>query len=198
MNKQELREYIRNQKRQYTSEELRVLSLSIMDRLMEHPRIQSAQTLLMYHSLPDEVDTHDALDQLLSKGKTVFLPVVVADGLMELQEYHGRHALRQGAFHIMEPSTSHLLPLTYNLLPKNRLSPSGEPEGVSLDLAVIPGMAFDSQGNRLGRGKGYYDRFLASLASRSSAPYTIGLCFPFQKVERIPTTPYDIPVDEVL
>lgn len=193
MNKQELREYIRSQKRQYTSEELRVLSLSIMDRLMEHPRIQSAQTLLMYHSLPDEVDTHDALDQLLSKGKTVFLPVVVADGLMELQEYHGRHALRQGAFHIMEPLTS-----------KTGTS-SSQQEGNQrelppIDTAVIPGIAFDSQGNRLGRGKGYYDRFLASLASRSSAlvPYTIGLCFPFQKVEQIPTTPYDIPVDEVL
>ncbi|MBQ7471069.1 MAG: 5-formyltetrahydrofolate cyclo-ligase [Prevotella sp.] len=214
MDKRELRNYIRQQKRQYTSEELRVLSLPIINRLLEHPRIQSAQTILMYHSLPDEVYTHDALDQLVAEGKSVYLPVVVADGLMDIQEYHGRNDLQQGAFHIMEPSTPHFEPQTPNLEPRtSNLSPLGESEGASLDVAVIPGMAFDKDGNRLGRGKGYYDRFLSSLHTphstfhtphstfhtpHSTPPYTIGLCFPFQKVEHIPTTPLDIPVEEVL
>ena len=171
------------------------MSLPVIERLLAHPRVKAAKTILMYHSLPDEVYTHEALDQLLSEGKTVYLPVVIADGLMDIQAYHGRDDLQQGAFHIMEPSTSHPLPITYHLLPKNRLSPQGEPEGAfpPIDVAVIPGMAFDPKGNRLGRGKGYYDRFLSSLPV-----YTIGLCFPFQKVAHIPTTPLDIPVDEVI
>ena len=63
-----------------------------------------------------------------------------------------------------------------------------------IQLAIIPGMGFDRQGNRLGRGKGYYDRMLAKL----SHAYKIGVCFPFQLFDKIPTDIYDITMDEVL
>ena len=62
-------------------------------------------------------------------------------------------------------------------------------------MAVIPGMAFDSNGNRLGRGKGYYDRFLSMLPARI---YKIGVCFDFQKFEHIPTATNDIQMDCVI
>ena len=65
-----------------------------------------------------------------------------------------------------------------------------------IDLAIIPGMAFDKEGNRLGRGKGYYDRLLQQL--RDCTIYKIGICFDFQFLDHIPTEPHDIPVDEVI
>ncbi len=64
----------------------------------------------------------------------------------------------------------------------------------AVDLAVVPGMAFDKSGNRLGRGKGYYDRLLPLIGYK----YKIGICFPFQFLDSIPVEPTDIPVDEVI
>ena len=63
-----------------------------------------------------------------------------------------------------------------------------------IDVAIIPGMSFDNDGNRLGRGKGYYDRLLAKIPQT----YKIGMCFDFQKVEEVPTEETDIRMDEVL
>lgn len=63
----------------------------------------------------------------------------------------------------------------------------------SIDLAVIPGVAFDRSGNRLGRGKGYYDRLLPHIFA-----YKVGICFSFQLVEDIPTREFDARVDEIL
>ena len=66
----------------------------------------------------------------------------------------------------------------------------------SIDLAVIPGVAFDAEGNRLGRGQGFYDRLLTRLQHYNI--YKIGVCFDFQRVEHVPTEPHDIPMDEIL
>ena len=75
------------------------------------------------------------------------------------------------------------------------LEPDGEPftEYASIDLAVIPGMAFTLDGERLGRGKGYYDRLLAKMPM----VYKLGLCFPFQILDAIPTDENDVLMDEV-
>lgn len=77
-----------------------------------------------------------------------------------------------------------------------------EPEGPAftayddIDLIITPGVAFDVNHNRLGRGKGYYDRFLQQM--RQTHAYKIGVCFPHQLVDSIPVTAYDIPMDEVV
>ena len=63
-----------------------------------------------------------------------------------------------------------------------------------ITFAVIPGVAFDHTGNRLGRGKGYYDRLLPHL----SKAFKVGICFPYQLIETIPTEPFDIPMDSVI
>ena len=95
---------------------------------------------------------------------------------MELHLFTGDTDLRPGAFDIMEPVGQ---PVT---------------DYGHIDLAVVPGMAFDAQGHRLGRGKGYYDRLLPRLGHC----YKIGMCFDFQKVPSVPTEPTDIAMDEVL
>ena len=178
MDKKELRQFIRNEKRQYSSSQLEELSLSVLSRLNGNEHLQRAETILMYYSLPDEVNTHAYIDQLLAEGKKIFLPEVIDGENMVIREYTGKHDLKEGAFHIMEPIGS--------LFPEERYQ--------ELDLAIIPGMAFDGNHNRLGRGKGYYDRFLQKIPQ----VYKIGICFPFQLVDEIPTEETDIKMDAMI
>lgn len=144
MNKKELRKIIKDRKRQYSSSQLEELSLSVLSRLADQESFRKAKIILMYYSLPDEVNTHTFIDEMTALGKTVLLPVVKDSENMEIREYSGRKDLTEGSFQIMEP--------TGNLFPPERY---GE-----IEVGVIPGMSFDEKGNRLGRGKGYYDRFL--------------------------------------
>lgn len=176
MLKTELRKIIRQRKRQFTEAQLRELSLPIVRRLMANEAIKRARTVLMYCSLNDEVDTHEAIDTLVGEGKRVVLPVVLDAETMELREYRGPADMKSGSFGIMEPIGTAFT--DYSLI----------------DVAVIPGMSFDRQGNRLGRGKGYYDRFLKNIPQA----YKIGVCFDFQKVDEVPTEETDIEMDEVL
>ena len=101
------------------------------------------------------------------------MPVVKGDEL-ELRYYTGKQDLQKGSYNIEEPQGELLT--NYD----------------KIDLAIIPGVAFDSQGNRLGRGKGYYDRLLKQLNA-----YKIGICFHFQICTHIPTETFDKPMDEV-
>ena len=178
MDKKELRQFIRNEKRQYSSSLLEELSLSVLSRLNGNEHLQRAETILMYYSLPDEVNTHVYIDQLLEQGKKILLPKVIDGENMVIREYTGKHDLKEGAFHIMEPIGS--------LFPEERYQ--------EIDLAIIPGMAFDAKRNRLGRGKGYYDRFLQKIPQ----VYKIGICFPFQLIDKIPTEETDIKMDDIM
>jgi 5-formyltetrahydrofolate cyclo-ligase len=182
MDKKALRAEIRKRKSACSVEERAQLSSGIVNRLCQNPQWLQAHTILLYHSLPDEVCTHDLIRQAAAAGKRVLLPVVVKDEL-ELREYSGEKSMKEGAFHIQEPTGSAVTDLSI------------------IDLAVIPGVAFTPDGRRLGRGRGYYDRLLARLTSHGSharVPYLIGICWPFQLVTTIPTEPHDICVDCVI
>lgn len=163
-------------KGQFSKAELSSQSACIIKRLLENPKVVEAHTILMYYSLPDEVDTHDAVLTLLKQGKTVLLPRVIDNENMDIRQFGGEHDLAEGSFGIMEPN--------------------GEvfQDYGSIDVAVIPGMAFDAQGNRLGRGKGYYDRFLSKVPDL----YKIGVCFDFQNLPDIPVGEHDMKMDCVI
>ena len=173
MLKAELRRSISQQKRQFTPQQLAQLSLPVLDRL--RPLLCDAKVILAYYSLPDEVDTHTLIQELLVEEKTVLLPKVLDDTTMELRQYAGSQDLSEGAYHIMEPMGA----------PFKDFS--------QIDVALIPGLAFDPQGHRLGRGKGYYDRFLTVFKGK-----TIGVCFDFQKVAEVPVDAHDVAVDRVV
>ena len=172
MTKQEMRKMIRLRKQQHTADESSV----VIARLKETPRFLQAQTLLIYSALPDEVQTQSLLDELKEAGKTVLLPKVVSSEEMELRRYTGTSSLQPGAYGIMEPVGERFT------------------DYATIDIAVVPGMAFDAQGHRLGRGKGYYDRFLAKVPD----VYKIGLCFSWQMVDEVPSEANDIMMDEVV
>ena len=167
---------MRQRKGQFTQQQLCELSLPIVARIK--PMLADAKTVVAYYSLPDEVDTHRLIDDLLADGKTVYLPKVISDEEMVLCRYTGAESLREGAYGIMEPVGAPI------------------PAEEVIDVVLVPGMAFDASCNRLGRGKGYYDRFLKTLAN--PRPHLIGVCFDFQKVEVVPTTSCDVKVDVVV
>ena len=178
MNKKELRKIIKDRKRQYSSSQLEELSLSVLSRLADQESFRKAKIILMYYSLPDEVNTHTFIDEMTALGKTVLLPVVKDSEKMEIREYSGRKDLTEGSFHILEP--------TGKLFPPERYK--------EIEVGVIPGMSFDVKGNRLGRGKGYYDRFLKKVPTM----FKIGICFDFQKINTIPIEETDIRMDYIL
>jgi 5-formyltetrahydrofolate cyclo-ligase len=177
--KEKLRKHIRQLKRQYTPAQLEQLSLPVIARLRE--RVKEAQTIMAYYSLPDEVCTHHFIDDLVAEGKTVLLPKVLDATHMELRRYTGSHDLQEGAFGIMEPVGESFT------------------DYASIDVVLVPGIAFDDAGHRLGRGRGYYDRFLRSMETASSSyPLLLGVCFDFQKVSSVPVDVNDIPVDSII
>jgi 5-formyltetrahydrofolate cyclo-ligase len=189
MRKEELRQQMRQIKRQFTPQQLEELSLPIVARLRE--RLKDAQTIVAYYPLPDEVDIRPLLDELVAADKTVLLPKVTGDTTMELCRYTGQQHLREGAFHIMEPVEEN-----HGDCPCD--SSVAKIMG-TVPVILVPGLAFDAAGHRLGRGRGYYDRFLSSLITYHSSLITsIGVCFDFQKVPEVPTDEYDVPVDEVI
>lgn len=143
-----------------------------------HPLWKAAQTVLAFYPLPDEPDLRPLLERYY-QTKRILLPVVQGDKMV-IRLYEGQESLREGAFRIFEPQGQDL-PL-----------PS-----LQVDLVLVPGVAFDAAGHRLGRGKGYYDQFFASCP-QVAASYKLGIAFPFQIVGEIPTEPHDIQMDEVI
>lgn len=194
LTKTELRKAVRQLKKEHTQEELKSLSAGITQKVLDLDIIKDADTVMLYCSLPDEVYTMDMIHRLHGEGKRIVLPKVISDCEMELRVYDGDADLEVGSFGIMEPC--------------GKLFTDYE----DIDVAVIPGMAFDKDGNRLGRGKGYYDRFL-NAAGKSGVDkryengkygngkgntYKIGICFPFQFVDAVPADVHDNRMDMVV
>ena len=182
-----LRQQMREAKQQHC-EQLAAMSEEIVEklkaRILSLPSSSLHLTVMAYWPLPDEVDIRPLINALVAQGTTVLLPKVVDDEHMELCRYASQNDLTEGAFHIMEPTGA----------------PFADYD--KIDVALIPGMAFDAAGHRLGRGKGYYDRFLASFRPSSLIPHPspllLGVCFSFQRVAEVPTEEHDICVDEII
>ena len=172
MDKKELRAHIKALKKQHTKEQLMEQSEKILAKLEQHPDFVKAHKVMLYSALPDEVQTQAFLEKWHLQ-KQIILPTVVGDDIIPV-EYGKDTAFAVGDFNILEPQN--------------------EPYRGDFDLIVVPGVAFDHNGNRLGRGRGYYDRFL----SQHLGVKRIGICFDFQRVDFIPTEPFDIKMDEVL
>lgn len=143
-----------------------------MRKLAQHLRFLEAERVMLYASLPDEVQTLSFLETWRHR-KTVILPTVVGDDIIPV-ELAENVEFAEGDFHIPEPQN--------------------HPYTGDFDLIVVPGMAFDKAGHRLGRGKGYYDRFL----SQHPQVYTIGLCFDFQLLPEVPFEPHDCLINDVI
>ena len=174
--KSELRQTLKRQ-RAAVSDKLRK-DAAIHHRLASSKEYQNAESVLIYASLGDEIETDTIIRRALSDGKSVAVPLCKDNsGHMDFYLIHSLDELREGAFHIREPDT--------NL--HKRL------EVFEKTIIIVPGLAFDRNGFRLGYGGGYYDRFLSDHSLCS-----IGLCYDEMLQEKLPRETYDLPVDIVI
>ena len=173
MDKDEIRSRIKTRKSLLSEQEKREAARRVFDRLEQSAAFLLAEKVLLYHSLPDELSTHEFLDRWASRKK-FFLPRVNGVNLDILPFERSRMAL--GSFHIEEPQGDDCA------------------AAKEMELIIVPGVAYDRMGNRVGRGKGYYDRLLQSVKAT-----VIGVGYDFQLIdEDIPADSHDIPMDIVI
>ena len=162
-------------------ERRRALSREAARHLMADPIWQNARAIALYMDVRGELGTADLLEAAVNAGKTVLLPVCGEPGHMDLALYTGR--LRTGAYGIPEPEC----PDDGREARTDTCFSDAVP-----DLIVVPGMAFDREGFRLGMGAGYYDRFLAR--DGYAGVTRIGFAYALQVVDRLPREAWDLPV----
>ena len=149
-------------------------STLILSRIASSESIKSAKTVALYASLSDEVQSFELIE-FLSQTKRVVLPRVAGDD-MDFYPYTPS-SLKVGAFGIEEPQGS------------EPISPD------EIDVIVVPGVAFTTDGKRCGRGKGYYDKYLSRSGFRA---IKIGVCYAEQLAADIPNEPHDIVMDYMI
>lgn len=174
--RKKLFELLRKQK----EEERVIKSRVIQKRLFAMPEFQRAQHILFYASFDGEVETTYMMQEAQKLGKKIVLPIILKDQrqiIPSLVENLSQEEFKEGPYGVKQPLKECRLDLT------------------KIDLVIVPGVAFDKCNHRLGRGAGYYDRFLKTISPETP---TVGLAFDFQILDRLPHQEHDIPVSFVL
>ncbi|MFC8537168.1 5-formyltetrahydrofolate cyclo-ligase [Streptomyces sp. NPDC057249] len=146
------------------------------------PELGGARTVAAYVSVGREPGTRALLDALRARGVRVLLPVLLADNDLDWAPYEGAEGLAKAGRGLLEPTGE-------------RLGPDAVLEA---DAVLLPGLAVDARGMRLGRGGGSYDRVLARLTAAGAAPALIVLLYANEVTARVPAEPHDFPVDAVV
>ena len=168
-----LRKKIREIKNSHLPQDFKTCSDGVFALLEQLPVFQRAQNVLIYNNLPDEIHTLGFVRRWMGK-KDFFFPVVIDDNLV-FRKYHSATKFTSGSLNVPEPDGEDLSDYS------------------GIDLIIVPGVAFDTKFNRLGRGKGYYDRFLQRVSA-----VKIGVCFDFQLLDEIPADIYDVKMDYII
>ena len=180
MTKAELRAEARRRLRALAPDERAVAEAEIDRRIWTIPELAAAETVLFFADLPEEVATDRIASHALERGVTLVYPrTVPGTREMTLHQVASLADLRTGQYGIREPDVERC---------------PAVPVAV-VDAALVPGLAWDRRGGRLGRGAGYYDRQFADPAWRA---FRCGIFFSFQELEAIPTDPWDLPLDAVV
>ena len=179
--KHKIRKHIKNIIDSYSTLEKTRKSPIIKDRLFNEEEFKRARVVMFYVSLQDEVDTFIMIDEALKAGKRIAVPVILKEEKRLIAgEIHNRlEDLESQHFGICQPRRDRVKEVPLD----------------DIDLVVVPGVAFDRKNIRLGRGHGYYDRFLSGLPKKTK---TIGLAFDFQVLEDLPQDPHDVPVSTII
>uniref|UniRef100_A0A0A9WX59 5-formyltetrahydrofolate cyclo-ligase n=1 Tax=Lygus hesperus TaxID=30085 RepID=A0A0A9WX59_LYGHE len=163
-------------------------SMLITEKVLKSPIYNKSRRVGIYLNMPEEVDTDALVRDILTSGKECFVPrcsklVMTMEKLRSIEDYEN---LVPNGWGIKEP-----------LLEESRES---SVLNGGLDLVIVPGLGFTSTGQRIGRGKGYYDKFLSEmkLLREGSSFATIGIAFKEQMVDEIPTSEHDFRLDLVV
>lgn len=177
--KQKLRQAILDRRRALPAAAKAAGSAAIADRLIAWKQYQAAASIMVYLAMPDEPDLDAVVTDALGRGKQVCVPMLRPEyGFMDAAAITGAGDLITGKLNLKMPD-----PARAKLV---------DPR--ALDLIVVPGVAFDRGGNRLGMGAGYYDRFLPQ-APRAGL---LGVAWQFQIVEEVPRGEYDVAMHQLL
>lgn len=179
-NKKQLRSHILERRKSMSAKEREQLSEETCRHLLAHERLASAGAIMAFHPFGDELDILPFMQEAMKRGQEIWLPLTnVAQLRLIPYRYTGPQMLKQGVYGIWEPDPD-----------------QAEKADLSrLEAILVPGVAFDSRGGRMGYGGGYYDRFLATL---EKLPFLAGVGFGMQVVEEVPLEPHDILLDALV
>jgi 5-formyltetrahydrofolate cyclo-ligase len=176
--KRQLRRAMAERRRAVNPDVARAAARAVADHLLADARVRAAARVALYAALPDELPTRPLFEALGALGKTRLLPRI-RSGEMEFAAVESWEELRSGVFDVLEPPGSR------------------PPVGLAAeDVVVVPGVAFDACGQRLGRGKAYYDRAFAG--ARRALPLLIGTGFEAQIVPAVPHDSRDRSMDAIV
>jgi len=175
--KENLRKEIKEKRRKISKEEQRKKSKEIKEKLFSLLEYKFTETILYYISFDSEVFTHEIVKEALNEKRVVVPIINKEDFSLILSELKDWDDLEVGSYGILEPKKEKINKVAIN----------------EIDLIIVPGIAFDMNGNRLGQGKGYYDRLL-----KNSNAVKIALAYEIQIVDKVPTKENDIPVDMII
>ncbi|WSJ23137.1 5-formyltetrahydrofolate cyclo-ligase [Streptomyces sp. NBC_01324] len=169
-------------RRLLTGEDVERAAEALARRALTLPELSGARTVAAYVSVGREPGTRALLDALRARGVRVLLPVLLPDNDLDWAPYEGAGSLAQAGRGLLEPAGE-------------RLGPDAV---LNADAVLLPGLAVDGRGMRLGRGGGSYDRVLARLSAAGAHPALIVLLYDAEVAARVPEEPHDHPVDAVV
>lgn len=183
MNKTEIRQKVRQSRRALSASQRRLAAHNLLRNLRQFSHFQHSQHIAIYLTNDGEIDTSILIKDLKQRGKTLYLPVMqpCKKGYLNFVRWHASTRMVKNRFNIAEP-----------VAVKEEVIPTA-----FLELICLPLVAFDEQGNRLGMGGGFYDRSLAFMADAGNKPALLGLAYELQKIDSLPTEPWDIPLDAI-
>lgn len=159
-----------------TTDEIHEKSIAICEKLLEINAFKNAKTIMIFMSAFKEPDTIPIIKNIFRLSKKVVVPVTDQQTKIITPSYiNCLDDMIAGAYNILEPQIIKSAPLC------------------AIDLVIVPGIAFDKNGNRLGFGEGYYDKFLKNYKK-----IKIGICYDFQLLDKLPADEHDIPMDIIL
>jgi 5-formyltetrahydrofolate cyclo-ligase len=173
--KDKLRKHVLNMRFNLTPEQRRAASAEIEARLFSLPEFRDASTVMFYASFQSEVETHQMIRRALVEGKRVVLPRVKGKELELLEIENFDRDVAPGAWGILEPASGKHAQLK------------------DIGLIILPGAVFDTKGNRIGYGAGFYDKLLPLYRGK-----TVALTFELQIVPAVPAAAHDIPVQKIV
>ena len=184
MNKKQLRQLIREKRRQLSTSERHSAGRRLLRQFTSCPEYLFSDRVAVYLTNDGEIETQWLINDLQRRGKEVYLPVLhpMRKGHLAFIRYQPNTRMRSNRYGISEPDFRY-----------GRIIPAR-----FLSLICLPLVAFDSRGNRLGMGGGYYDRTLAFMHKDGQKPALAGCAYAFQEVKLLPAESWDIPLQRIV
>ena len=194
--KQTLRKEILNKRKNLSKEEIKNTSELLCKKIINHPKYKEANIILAYMAQDGEIELNTLINDAINNNKKVYIPKVLGKHNMEFYRYTNNDDLEISNFGILEPKEKEPLQIS-------------ETDQI---FVIVPGVAFDKSGNRIGYGGGFYDTYLSNLLDKynnkstkakitdktTSSIYTLAPCYNFQLIDFIKSEDFDIPVMEVI